>query len=226
MDQKTARLMSALTTQFYQHVGSSFSATRQAAWDGWHDLLAYVAPANGHPLQVLDLACGNLRFERFLAQQGVAFVSHAFDNCDELVMLGKDGLEAMPGTHEVDYHHIDLAETLFGGQALAAMLNVPPCDLCVAFGFMHHLALPSQREQVIEAMVGSARPGGVIAVTFWQFAHNKRLMSKAVPVEGGDEGDYLLGWQQERDVWRYCHSFSESEIDGVARSCGGEALEI
>ena len=41
-------------------------------------------------------------------------------------------------------------------------------------------------------------------------------------------GDYFLGWQNEPGLWRYCHHFSEAEIDAlVAAACeDGKAEEI
>lgn len=58
----------ALTGEFYRANAESFSQTRQSPWQGWVRLLEVVEAASGQePLRVLDLACGNLRFERYLA---------------------------------------------------------------------------------------------------------------------------------------------------------------
>lgn len=222
MDAKTARALSDLTTDFYQHVSLSFSATRQAPWQGWDELVRVARgcelPVEGH-LRVLDLACGNLRFERYLHGLGYEVEAYAYDNCDELVGAGDAAGCA------VAFHHADLVGALFEG-GLGEVLDVPACDMAVCFGFMHHVPMGSLRRQVLGALVDAVRPGGVVAVSFWQFVRSARLMAKAEPVEGGDEGDYLLGWQGRSDVRRYCHSFEEAEIDALVRSCGSQVTEV
>lgn len=223
MDLTYARRMGDLTTTFYQRVGSSFSATRQSPWAGWVRLLELVRPHLGVAPAVLDLACGNLRFERFLADEGMEARAWALDNSRELMALGN------PGTTEVHALQLDVLRELCEGPGLGdalERLGVPPCDLAVCFGFMHHVPLAEQRVEVLRALVGAVRPGGVAAVSLWQFAHDARLMAKARPVEGGAEGDYLLGWQQEADVWRFCHSFEECEVDALAGACASQAREL
>ena len=222
MDKKTARALSDLTTNFYEQVHDSFDATRQAPWQGWDEVMRVARgcglPAHGR-LRVLDLACGNLRFERYLLGLGYEVEAYAYDNCDELV-----GAQDGAGL-DLAFHHVDLAGALFD-EALDRALNAPPCDMAVCFGFMHHVPVASLRGEALQALVDAVRPGGMVAVSFWQFARSARLMAKAQPVEGGDAGDYLLGWQNRDDVWRYCHSCTEAEIDELVRQCGVEATEV
>ena len=222
MDKKTARALSDLTTNFYEQVHDSFDATRQAPWQGWDEVMQVACrcglPAHGR-LRVLDLACGNLRFERYLRSLDYEVEAHAYDNCDELVGAG----EGVGG--DVAFHHVDLAGALFEG-GLGEVLDVPACDMAVCFGFMHHLPMGGLRSQVLSALADAVRAGGVVAVSFWQFARSARLMAKAVPVEGGDAGDYLLGWQGRSDVRRYCHSFEEAEIDELVGACGSQVMEL
>lgn len=222
MDLTTARKLSAITTDFYQRVSPSFSATRQHAWPGWERVCSELKIERGSRLKVLDLACGNLRFERFLAGEGIACEAWAIDSCDELVHLGEKQLP----NDSVHCQHLDVASLLYESGALAHALDAPPCDLAVCFGFMHHLPLARQRADVLRAMVQSVRPGGHVAISFWQFAKDERIMAKAKPVESGGLGDYLLGWQNEQDVWRYCHSFSKAEVDEMAEACAAQAREL
>lgn len=222
MDKKTARALSDLTTNFYEQVHDSFDATRQAPWQGWDEVVRVARgcglPAEGR-LRVLDLACGNLRFERYLRDLGYKVEARAYDNCDELVGAG-EGVGS-----DVAFHHVDLAGALFEG-GLGEVLDAPACDMAVCFGFMHHVPLESQRCQLLSALADAVRPGGVVAVSFWQFARSARLMAKAVSVESGDTGDYLLGWQGRSDVRRYCHSFEEAEIDELVGACGSQVMEL
>ena len=221
VDDALARRLGELNSRFYRQVGASFSATRQTGWPGWQRVLGEAGLVAGSRADVLDLACGNLRFERYLAGQSVQARVWAVDNCDELVGLGR------AGAGEVRYLHVDVADALFEpGGLRAALAGVDPCDLAVCFGFLHHVALPAHRLELLRALIEAVRPGGMVAVSLWQFARDARLLAKATPVEGGNEGDYLLGWQGSTDVMRYCHSFSEGEVDTLSASCEPVAYEL
>jgi hypothetical protein len=69
---------------------------------------------------------------------------------------------------------------------------------------------------------------GILCVSLWQFADDaayshklkqpKDLVSQ-VGVEASEfeSGDYFLGWQDEKEALRYCHSFSDEEIERLAQ---------
>lgn len=230
MKPETAHLLTRLTSEFYAQTAASFSATRQAPWAGWQGVLDVTGLASREALRVLDLACGNLRFERFLAER-LACTSpeasirvHAFDSCDELAA------HHVPPEVELSYTHLDVIEALDAG-ALAEHVGTGDYDLAVCFGFMHHLPLVEQRVRVLEALVASVADGGFVAVSFWQLSHSERLLAKAqattkaaAPALGIDDlgpGDYLLGWQERSDVLRYCHDFSEEEISALVAGLDG-----
>lgn len=209
MDEATARELTAMTNAFYQQVAASFSATRQSAWQGWERVVETAVLDGCTEVDVLDAACGNLRFERFLAERVPTVRAWVVDNCEDL--RG----DAPCVTH---YQHVDLATR-------PDDIDAPPCDLAVCFGFMHHLPLVGQRADLLRVLVDHTRPGGHVAISFWQFAKDPRLRAKATPVEGGEPGDYVLGWQGRADVRRYCHSFSEAEVDALADSVRPRAIE-
>ena len=214
-------------------------------------------------LSVLDLACGNLRFEAFLAKEladtDLAF--HTADDCDALVKgapwrpdpadgaaLGNraagsirwhhqsfDVLAALDAEGRSDGAALD-AETPGGGPALAEALQTPRCDLAVSFGFLHHIPLPRWREEVLAALAAKVRPGGFVIVSLWRFLENPLLARKAEathehalaelglpPLEAGDR---LLGWRDEPGAYRYCHSFTDGEIDALAASVGHAVTEV
>ena len=210
MDRATAQQMTALTCDFYRRVGPSFSATRAGAWPGWERVLDLIATCGDAP-RVLDLACGNLRFERALFERVPAACAWAIDSCDAMVS---------DDDPRIRYIHSDLAETLLGD---AALPSVPPCDAAVSFAFMHHLPLLEQRVRLMEVLVDAVQPGGIAAVSFWQFADDARLLAKAraatkaaaacYDLSAFGPDDYLMGWQDERDAFRFCHHVSDAEID-------------
>lgn len=214
MDLMTANRLSQLTTDFYGQVAESFSATRQAPWEGWRRVLEETGLANSEELNLLDVACGNLRFERYLAASRTAPVRvTALDTCDGLVL--NFPIENVTLT----YVHFDLTDDMNLAELPASSIY----DAAVCFGFMHHLPLVEQRERLLKTLVGSVGQGGYVAVTFWQLSQSERLLEKArttteragreLGIRGLGPNDYLLGWQDRTDVVRYCHDFTEDEID-------------
>lgn len=284
MDDVTARMLCDLNTRFYRAQAASFSATRQAPWEGWRRCLAVAlealaaapdggcatdaaAPGDGcaagggapdgtrgrracepsapaargdgrradaagarsgrartpAALSVLDVACGNLRFERFLGEvlPGAALRVDAVDNCAPLAAdaAAPDG---------VRFREQDVASALLaGGDALAALAPAP-CDLAVSFGFLHHIPGFEARAGLLAALLGAVRPGGVAAVSLWRFLDDGRLARKAtadharalaelgIDAAALDAGDRILGWQGAPSAWRYCHHFDEAEVDALA----------
>ena len=217
------RKLNDLTSDFYAREATSFSATRQAPWHGWEKAWDVIATHNSdtEPLAVLDLGCGNLRFERFLAERTSAPVHViALDNCPELA-VPENGL---PERLTVNLQTLDLVEALLDG-TFADRLPRGECDLAVAFGLMHHLPTFALRARILEGLLGSLKPGGFAVVSFWQLLNDPRLAAKAATAtaEGRaahhlaafQENDFLLGWQQAEGVYRFCHHAPEAEIDAL-----------
>ncbi len=96
---------------------------------------------------------------------------------------------------------------------------------------MHHIPLPAWRAQLLQALVNRTREGGMIAVSFWQFLHDARLAEKAADVTRcgcqrhnlvfDDAHDKLLSWQDRADLFRYCHHFSDDEVDQLVTGVSG-----
>lgn len=261
MDVSDALRMNELTRAFYEQNASSFSETRGRAWPGWERVLdAIDLPERP---RVLDVGCGNLRFERFVREvrpqarfacvdscaalaADACMPDTAFIQADIITALADDALARAIGTGgtRVDTAatladdtqigtgsmQADIAATLADG-TLARAIGTGGFDLCVAFGFMHHIPLRVWRERLMRDLVAMARPGGFVAVAFWRFLNSARLIEKAcAATEAGrahrgivfdDPCDRLLGWQDEPDTFRYCHHFTESEIDALAAAAPG-----
>lgn len=230
------RKLSALTSEFYGHEAASFSATRQTPWHGWDKAWRIIVEESpelaAKPLIALDLGCGNLRFERFLAERAREPVAvHALDNC---AALSKDELDApLLSDHlDVAFRKIDLVEHLLDSPDIP--LVIPgTCNIAVAFGLMHHLPTFALRVRIIQELIGALRPGGFAIASFWQFLNDPRIASKAsaITVEGRaarhlppfGPGDHLLGWQHAQGVYRFCHHTSDGEIDELLTRAREEA---
>jgi SAM-dependent methyltransferase len=197
------------------------------------------APAS---LTVFDLACGNLRFEAFLsaALPETALTFYTVDNCTELVsekaergFLPATARSDAAATAVLKHQDLDVLDLVCRGVDVHGHFQAPPCDLAVAFGFLHHVPTVEYREKVLLSLVEQARPGGCVLVSFWQFAQEKGLAEKALATHGRalaelqlpplDAGDYLLGWQDSTGAYRYCHSFTDAEVDHLIDGLAGKA---
>ena len=294
MNEATVRALCALNNEFYAKEAASFSATREAPWDGWRRVLEAIAAARTRAgsserasfsscaldgeresicpgrapfcsthgtdaddcLFLVDVACGNVRFERFLdAEYPGDFCAIAVDSCDDLALSALRACDF--GKGDVAFHHVDVIETLLdgGAQGLALSFGAKSADTAVGFGFMHHIPGEENRADFLEALLKAVRPGGVVAVSLWRFMDDERLAAKAhetterakslvmdavsgrTALDDGmarsplfavdfmqfEEGDYLLGWQNDATAFRYCHSFSDREIEALISSLAGRA---
>ncbi len=163
--------LSTLTTKFYAREAASFSATRQAPWHGWEKAWKVVSEQRPAcvtaPLTVLDLGCGNLRFERYLTERTRGPIAVcALDNC---AALAEDGTAPLPERFTLEFHEADLVEHLLDSPTVP-LANSGTCDIAVAFGLMHHLPTFALRAGALRELLSALRPGGFAIASFWQFA--------------------------------------------------------
>ena len=237
MDTETAIKLNRINAVFYSANAASFSASRERPWPGWRrclELLADDAVLRQGELRVLDLACGNLRFEEFLLAElpATGFEFHAVDNNAALPAYSRLAASASVLT----FQELDIVATLLEGKDLSAAISAGPFDLSVCFGFLHHVPTADYRQAVLQALVDKTRPGGYVIASFWQFMTDTGLAAQA---EAGhwqalqelglpelDQGDYLLGWQNTANAWRYCHNFTDDEIVALANNLADKAEPV
>ncbi|VEG99619.1 Uncharacterised protein [Slackia heliotrinireducens] len=224
MDKRTAEILCELNNGFYRANAASFAETRNHPWPGW----ARCMDVMGKPDTVLDLACGSLRFERFLPDA----IAYAVDACDPLVE------EAGGAGPNVRFQKLDIIRILLDGGDLTEAIEAPMCDAAVCFGFMHHVPGFDRRVAVLKALVDCVRPGGHVCVSFWQFMNNGKLAEKArctteaACAEIGldqdvlEENDYLIGWQNAVGAYRYCHHFTNGEVEQLAQAVSDGACAV
>lgn len=227
MDKTTANILIQANNRFYAEQAVSFGKTRNNSWPGWQRVLEAAGLTADNtlprqPISVLDLACGNKRFEAFLEQRltEAAFQFHTVDNapfedCNDL---------RSPVTHL----QLDVLSTLMQEEELSLGADH---DLSVSFGFMHHVPGQTMRAQTLRALIQATAPGGHVALSFWRFLDSPSLAQQAhdalepacaalaLDPAQLDEGDAFLGWDGKPDVWRYCHSFCDTEIDQLVAEC-------
>lgn len=190
------KLINKTTTKFYSEVAESFSETRQHEWEGWKNCLQFFH--NGD--SVLDLGCGNRRFSKFLEENDLNVKVDNYDNFswDEKVK-------------EADIIDLLLNNTL----------NLNSYDVAVCFGVMHHIPTSELREKLLAELCKSE----IAIVSFWQFEKDERIFKKAkettklaqekLGLQNLEDYDFFLGWQDREDVFRFCHNFTDQEINTI-----------
>ena len=239
MTPEVARRMNRLNEDFYRDNARSFDQTRQTAWPGWERCLC-IGHTTGAPpryggARVLDVASGNLRLARYLAERlpGVRVSYHGIDSCPE---LARD-VRLLEGW-EVTLQELDVVDALLGegpDEGLGARLKGGAADLVACFGFFHHVPTTEARRRLLQELLSYTRTGGLCCVSLWRPMSDRRiarrdrestragLRSLGLSEKELDKGDYLLGWQGKPDTWRYCHHFDEEEIDRLVRAAQGTA---
>lgn len=246
MKAETIQLLSRITQDFYENHAASFSDTRRNSWAGWEQLLELVKQTQLSTTQgfgeyhVLDLACGNLRFENYLAdkllkdgQTAQASAIHKIFCLASDICMSLSQEFAWCKQHnklEIVQHECDIQATLLNGKELSAVLphTQDGFQLMVSFGFMHHLASHALRLKFLESCADMLDTDGILCVSCWSFMHEESLHKKAQAatehalklypqlLEELEEGDYFLGWSQSHEQLRYCHHFNAEEIDRLS----------
>lgn len=194
----------------------------------------------GDEVLLLDVALGNARFEHALMTQfpHVNWKFYGVDCCDDLLTsafevpvdyTSRDVCELLYARLSHDAH-LSRAESLKPDDQLypdAAHLLHPRAvhvDYAVSFGFMHHIASFEARALFLQLLCACVKPGGAVCVSLWQFMKSPRLSEQAlrftpaacaqygIAPQHLEQGDYFMSWQNDSQSFRYCHSFSDSEI--------------
>lgn len=287
MTRATVRALCQLNTEFYERNAASFSQTRTAPWEGWRRCMAACGfdGSDGAALDqsvdaqiadsVLDIACGNLRFEAFLANAypHIDWSFFAVDNCEPLVASGQEDV-----AKKVHFTCEDIVSNILDGLPAAEPANVPalaaatPFDLVVSFGFLHHIPSFDLRRQFLLEALSQVKPGGYLVVSFWQFLNDPAKRAKieqthaealaffagcaetrandrdaldrgagssssgnpdlscpkltAFFADSLEPNDYFLGWKNEPSNYRYCHHFSNEEIDRIITALAPHATVV
>lgn len=222
MDLTTAKKLIELNTQFYATNSESFAQTRSNPWEGWQkvfdfikdDLMKY-ADLNDNSLEVNDFACGNMRFEKYLCNQlkNLKISVNAYDNCEMSIIHGID--------LNLNFVKTDILNALINN--LTDGFNL--ANLTVSFGFMHHIPTSFLRQCLMQMLINSTQKQGFIVISFWEFAKDENTYAKAArttneykninQIPDFEDNDFIIGWKNIPNAYRYCHSFTKYEVDNL-----------
>jgi len=234
MDEQTVRSLNAINRTFYTAHAVEFDQSRSSPWPGWTRLLPHVqrlldAPAR-LALRVLDLGCGNGRFGAFLADRLPAGAIHycGIDASRPLIERARE--RALPFA-SVELRELDFVED---------ESSVPngPFSLIALFGILHHVPSRARRRTLLQQLGARLAPGGLVALTTWQFEAFTRFQERLVPwweynrtatepIETSqlEPGDHLLPWGEGNAVLRYCHFTSEADARRLLEGLSFEIID-
>ncbi len=233
--------LNELNKAFYEKNSDSFSNTRQKPWDGWIQLFEILKQKgfcdrafldNNQPT-ILDIGCGNLRFEHFLDSELKTCENDCLkprcvciDSCNELLALGKSDLLRQINATCASIDVIDLALKDDLRPKLLCLNDGKPYDAICAFGFFHHIPTGKLRIKILRDIMSSVNPKGIVCMSLWRFLDEPKSKKKADATSKSAEeslniamdhksGDRILGWQNQAGAYRFCHGFSDSEIEDL-----------
>lgn len=232
MDRELQRELLSLNRDFYTLVAEPFDATRLAASPGKSELvrrldLETLALSTSLPT-VADIGCGNGRLAWLLDEQDVPLAYVGVDANAQLLAAAQ--------AHTAELRHVracfvqaDLAETDWPGQVVKPKRagsegsEREGFDIVTCLATLHHLPGYDLRQRVVQQLAALVAPGGLVAISTWQFLTSPRFVAKLVEwaqvgidASEVEPGDALLPWQQGAYAVRYVHQIDMDEVIQLA----------
>jgi tRNA (uracil-5-)-methyltransferase TRM9 len=220
MQPSTADKLLRLNRAFYAAVADHFDATRQGWTPGQLSILPYFdASTKENPIRVLDVGCGNGRFGRLLAEQGIPVTYVGVDGDARLLALAEGALSTSAHI-TTRFVQADLADP-----AWTAPLQGESFDVVLCLATIQHLPGFELRLRLLRDFAHLSRRW--IILSFWQFLTSERFTAKQIDWSAAglssadvEAGDALLPWRQGVQAVRYVHQVDEAELDRLATAAG------
>jgi len=184
-----------LNDSFYNKVWKQFSNTRQYPLSGWNPLIPIIKRRFDR-FSILDVGCGNGRFYGFLKNKFDSFDYTGMDNNKHLLDIFKRFYPKASVIRKNIFDNVSSLNKRF--------------DVIVAFGVTHHVPGKSFRIEWFNNICSLLNSGGLAIFTFWDF-----LYKKPTPAPKLEKNDFYLGWDNKKDVMRYCHFYSKEELISI-----------
>lgn len=233
MDSETTRRLNRLNRSFYEHSAEDFSRTRGAPWGGWERIVDAVGPTSEpEPVAILDVGCGNGRFAPYASRRLGAIDYLGLDSSEALLRTARDQAASLAEGSRCQLARCDLVEG-----SLEEAIEGRAFHLITVFGVMHHLPGFDNRRALLVTLREHLLPGGLLAVSFWQFGASERFLSRTrawedfnrtadepIDLTQIEDSDLLLAWG-EGDAFRYCHFADPAEVERLLESSGLASAE-
>ncbi len=216
MDKTTIDNIIRVNKEFYDKIGPDFDKTRQSAWKGWGRVKEIINEEFGDKdFSVLDVACGNGRFiGAALEKEGLPLFQYLGVDSNDFLLSKAKTLE----NDRIKFMKLDAINDL-------EKLSPATFDVVVAFGITHHIPSSELRKKWFSQLSKLVSKNGLLIFTIWNYQMDERFESVGASDSGFDleEGDYFIGWADNKNAKRYFHKYSEAEISdigGILTSAG------
>lgn len=216
MDKTTIDNIIRVNKDFYDKIGPDFDKTRQSAWKGWGRVAEIIKEQMGEsPFSVIDVACGNGRFiGATLEKEGLPLFKYLGIDSNEFLLSKAKAL----GNDHIQFMKLDVINDL-------EKLSPETFDVVVAFGITHHIPSKELRKKWFSQLSKLVSKNGLLIFTIWNYQMDERFEPAEDFISGHEleEGDYFIGWADNKNAKRYFHKYSDAEfadIDLILTSAG------
>ncbi len=212
MAKNTAKELLEKVKSDYNKISKEFDQTRKHSWEEFETYLKHL-PEEG---KILDLACGNGRFYKFLKEKQSNLSYLGVDNSEKLISHAKSNIK------EANFK-------------LGDMLDIPCSDnefsaiACIAA--LHHIPTPELRKKAIQEMKRVTMKGGIIIISVWNLFQdrykkyiNKARIKSLLSLGKYHSRDTLIPWAKS-GINRYYYAFKQAELRKLIEEEGLEILE-
>jgi len=190
----------------YNDIAQEFSVSRKFAWEELQVFIPYLEDG----FKVLDLGCGNGRLLNALAESDKKFDYMGVDFVPKLI-------ERARTIHPTrDFKVADITQVDFPKDSF---------DIIFSIAVFHHLYTKKERLELLKKINTWLRPGGLLIMTNWNLWQPKYLKDYFKHFwKKRSWRDFFVSWQMysqtSKKFWRYYHSFSRRELEGLLKKSG------
>lgn len=225
MDKTTIDNIIRVNKDFYDKIGPDFDKTRQSAWKGWGRVMEIIGKEFGEtnsaesPIRVLDIACGNGRFMGAAPKTGLPLFKYLGVDSNDFLLSKAKVLE----NDRIKFMKLDVINDL-------EKLSPATFDVVVAFGITHHIPSNELRKKWFSQLASLVSKNGLLIFTIWNFKDDSRFkpnpshnLISDIKLE---EGDYFIGWADNKNAKRYFHKYSDKEIADIGEILISAGLKL
>lgn len=215
MKPDTFKKIIQLNKDFYDKIGDEFDRTRQNPWPGWGRVVKKIKqtfPENVE-IKILDLGCGNGRLYGYMSNSLPRY---------HLKYIGLDSNNYLLEQARNKYSD---GNTKFYKKDIFFYKpeSLKKFDVVTAFGVTHHIPSRKFRYEWFKKVSKIVQPGGFLCYTLWRYHIDNRFKKSWPDVE---IGDYFLGWNKKKGIYRYVHIYSQEEIDEIGKILHQNGMEL